>query len=437
MKTKMKVLLVFLCVVICGLSLVACDGGKSTLLGKPKRVVALSYDERTDGEFVAFKNKTQTFAAKFAAFAYDAYQSENNFAVSPISVYMALSLAAECANGDTRAELLSALGVSYEELQKHFPTLYRSLEAEYKRGTKTTGMLNLTNSIWIDNDVSVKQPCIDELSNRYYTHSYSTDFQKDDANKAIRSFIKKQTKGLIDKNFELDRETVFALINTVYLKTIWNEHGDDLALTSTEYEFTSKDGSTTQKHFLKGEYKAGKVYETETYSAFYTSTYHGYKIKFMLPKDGYNVDDIFTADNIAEVNAIQDYNAFDRENNILYSTRCIFPEYKCGYDDDIKSVLKEKFGINKLFINPDENPDGCDFSALTNMPCFCPKVQHVTDLTVDKKGIKGAAVTIIAPGATSPGPTDVQLDFVINKAFGFIIADSQDVALFTGVVNNI
>lgn len=424
MKRRIKVVLALLCAVICGLPLIACNVGKSTALGKPQPVMDISYNERTDSDFVAFKRTVEKFAADFAASAYEAYQSDKNFSVSPISVYMALSLAAECASDDTRAELLS--------------TLYRSLAIECKQGGTVTSVLNLTNSIWVNKGTSVNQPCIDTLSNNYYAYSYSADFAKDNANanKAVRKFVKDQTKGLIDKDFKLDKDTLFTLINTLYLKTIWNTNGKDLPFAQNEYTFTAKDGTKTQSKLLQGYYNGGRVFETDTYSTFYTSTHNRYKIKFILPKDGYTVDDIFTADNISAVNAISDYNSYDKENNVYYETRCIFPEYKCSYDGDIMSILKNKFGINKLFLNPEYTSDGCNLSTLTDEPCYCSKIQHVTDLTVNKTGIEGAAVTVMI-GPTSACPAEIKLDFVIDKAFGFIITDSDNITLFSGVVNKI
>ncbi|MDE7162718.1 MAG: hypothetical protein K2O44_01390 [Clostridia bacterium] len=442
---KFKKLALCACSVVCALSFAACGtpeaAGKSTQLGKPQNVAPLKYEELENDGFVKFKDKTEQFAAKFAAAAYEEYQSEENFTVSPVSVFMALSLAAECAEGDTRAELLSALGVSYEELQANFPVLYRSLESEIKNDGKITSVLDLTNSIWVNEGTPVNQPCIDRLSNVYYAYSYSADFKNDNqsANAAIRSFVKEQTRGLIDQDFNLDDETLFTLINTLYLKTVWATNGNDLPFTKDEYAFTAKDGKVTNKKLLQGYYNYGRVREAENYSTFYTSAYGGYQIKFILPKDGYTVDDVFTEQTIAEVNAIRDYGGYDMENNISYETRCIFPEYKCKYDDSLVTVLQKKFGVDKFFKDPGFFPDGCDFSNLSEKKCYCAKIQHVTDLTVDKTGIEGAAVTIIGMDAASAGEPHeiVYSDFVIDKAFGFIITDYYGSTLFSGVVNDI
>jgi hypothetical protein len=58
---------------------------------------------------------------------------------------------------------------------------------------------------------------------------------------------------------------------------------------------------------------------------------------------------------------------------------------------------------------------------------------------VDRRGIEGAAVTYI-PMAGAPGPGEyerVYLDFIVDRAFGFVITDRNDITLFSGVVNEI
>lgn len=440
MKTKFKAIGALACVMACVISLSACSSGKSTLLGKPDKSEYPNYTEIIDADYVAFKNGVDGFASAFASAAYESYDGADNFAVSPVSVYMALSLAAECASGNTRGEILNALGTTYEDLQKHFSTLYRSLNVETMGEDKAIGTLKLGNSIWVQDGTEVNKSCIDALAKHYYGYSYSADFANDNvnANRAIRNFVKEQTNGLIDRDFELSDETLFALINTLYLKTVWNTNGKFLDFTKDDYTFKGTNGDKQTK-LMQGYYRLGKVVEGESFSTFYTSTVGGYKIKFILPKDGYTVDDVFTAENLAKTNSITDYDGVDEENRIKYYTRCLFPEYKASYDEDIKSILQNKFGIDLLFKSSEHFNPSCDFSTLTERKCHCDKITHVTKLTVDKKGIEGAAVTVVdMPGDGMPMPyEEIYADFVLDRAFGFMISDSQNVALFSGVVNNV
>lgn len=427
------------CTALAAIAMAACSSsGKATQLGSPKESVALTYAEKTDGDFRNFLQKTDDFAAAFAASAYGDYESAENLVVSPVSVFMALSLAAECADGATRTELLNALGVTYDQLNAHSGSLYRLLNVEYQSYDSVAAMVKATNSIWVDERTPVNTSCIDALSNNYYTWSFSADFYGDNAaaNLAVQSFIKEQTNGLIDQDFELAEETVFALVNTLYLKEIWNALGDDLPFMPESYDFTDVSGEVTQQQLLRGEYLSGRVHEEESFSTFYTTTAHGYRLKFLLPNEGYAVDDVFTAENLSKVNAIADYQGVDEENKIKYVTRCLFPEFSAEYGSILNALLQEHFGLATLF-----QPGQCDFGSLTTEPSYCSKIQHIAKLEVRKSGIEGAAVTIAAAaGEGAPAEeeyTTVQEDFVIDRAFGFVLTDANGVTLFSGVVNGV
>lgn len=444
MKNKLTVAAAIVCAAICLLSFTACSpvqlAGECTPLGEPKVVEKIEYSALNTDGYSAFKNSVEAFASDFAAYSYADYDQDNNFTVSPISVYMALALSAECANGDTRNELLNALGVTYEQLQAHFSTLYRSLVVKHQYGNQTTGLLSLSNSVWVNNGTSVKQPCIDSLSNNFYAYSYSADFKHNnvEANKAIRSFVNKQTNGLIDKDFELSEETLFTLINTLYLKTIWSTDYEELPFAQGQYYFTANDGTVKQAKLLQGEYVSGRTQQFDTFATFYTRSHDGYKIKFIVPNDGYTLAQVFTSANISAVNSVTDYGSYDQAADTSYHTRVLFPEYKCEYDKDIADILNNNFGIDLFFRDPGYFSPACDFSTLSDEPCFCSAVRHVTDLTVNKKGIEGAAVTVVGMDAATAAPSlTVMEDFIVNKAFGFIITDWQDITLFSGVVNNI
>ena len=96
-------------------------------------------------------------------------------------------------------------------------------------------------------------------------------------------------------------------------------------------------------------------------------------------------------------------------------------------------MLIEDFRINSLF-----NKFSCDFSNLTE-EAYCTGVIHKCRLTVNKKGIEGAAATVI-PGAGAPGPgeyVDVYYDFIVDRAFGFTITDRYGFTVFAGVIKNI
>lgn len=440
MQFSWKKIIAVTCVGAVLFSCTSCNNiGNATVLAEPATAEEFAHNERTE-EFYAFTDKVNDFSAKFASTIYED-ENVNNFAVSPLSVFMGLSMASACANGETQNEILSALNVSQAELQTNIPLLYRSLQWETKTENfigikKETGKFLLTNSIWVDKQITAKQDCLDVLSNQYFCHVLSTDFINDNqgSNKAIRNFVKKQTNGLIDTPFHYTPLTGFTLLNTLYLKDLWNSLGDDLPYADGEYSFENTDGTTTEKRLLRGYYREGRAYETGTFSSFFTSTRRGYKIKFILPKDGYSIQDVFTAENVDAINAIDDYQPLDHENMLAYNTRCLFPEFSASFDNELSFLLQQAFRISSLF-----DLERCDFTTLTDSPAYCTSVRHCAQLKVNKKGIEGAAITVI-PGAGAPGPGEyepVYVDFVVDRAFGFVISDPYDVPIFSGVIEKL
>lgn len=444
MKRISKGILAMSCAAVSLFGFTACDKNSvsidATVLGTPSKTTQLDYNERNEYKYDSIHESAERFASDFAAIAYKQYEKEENFAVSPLSVYMALSLAAQCSAGETQSEILSALGITYDKLIAGFSDYYRSVIAEYTdRGrfdTKVqTGMIKLTNSVWLDSHTTPKQECIDVLSEKFFCHSYQVEFADDNkaANQAVRQFVKENTKGLIDQDFQLPEETVFTLINTLYLKDIWNSFGDELSFTDKQYSFEQSDGKSKNLKLLQGYYNLGRVFETERYKTFFTETENGNRVDFILPKDGYAVGDVFTAENIEEIKSITSYNEVDHDKKQRFYTRCLFPEFTASYDGFIKELLAE-MGITAMFI-----PDKCDFAGLTDGYVYCENIRHITQLKVDRKGIEGAAVTVELM-CGSPGPDgyeEIREDFEIDRAFGFVLSDRYGNTLFSGVVNKV
>lgn len=377
-----------------------------------------------------FLVKVGTFSNKIAT-AIGCGQSGNT-AVSPLSVFMAMSMAAECAGGETREEILNTLGISYEELSTNIQQLCRECNrilGYYDEEDETTAknMIKCVNSLWLKDGANVKESGIESLTTKYYSDVFKMDFLNSNVNELVTSYIKNETRGFLAPNLEINTSTLIMLMNVVYLKEVWNEYGENLGLTDQKYDFQNYDKTKTSTKLLRGDYNSGKALVTEKYRKFYTSTNSGLALTFYVPNEGYSVDDIYNTDVLDDKTS---YVYSDSENR--YHTRCIFPEFSASYDSDIKEIIKS-LGIKKLF-------GGCNFSNLTDQDVFCGKIQHVTKLEVKKEGIEGAAVTAMLM-CTSAGPgikelKDVYEDFIVDKNFVYVLS-RYDVPLFTGVVKKV
>lgn len=410
-----------------------------TVAAAAKRVEVDLTDSRDEG-YLAFISKLDRFAAKLTYQVYSDSDKQTNVCISPVSVYMALALAAECADGETREEILNAVGVTYDEVSSFTQTLYSFANQSYTYsdalgGRSVSAFEELANSIWADNGVKLKEEGVNNLANNYNCDLFSVDFGTTEGEKAINAYIKEKTHGIIDSDIDLSPETLITLINTFYLKEVWNENGNKLKFTDESYGFKNSDGSITDTELLCGYYFNGKAYEGDGFTTFFTETEHGFRVKFIVPADGHTLEEVFTSENIYTINNITDYGYQDDVNMLLHHTRVLFPEYKASYDGDIADILKEDFGINKLF-----ELDECDFSNITDEPVACDGVIHKCGLTVNARGIEGAAVTVMPMnGAAGPleGYEKVYHDYVVDRAFGFVITDRYGSLLFSGAVNDV
>ena len=430
------------------LCLASCNKSSEYLMYEASKEKVNIRDYQDSLELDLFLEKLDVFANKLTIETfYDKLNkgeldlsSTDNYCISPISVYMALAMAIECSNGNTKDEILSAVGVTYEEVAKFTEYLYTIANNERYRTDEITNAKKLmyfeqlANSIWIDEKVELKPIGLENLANLYHCSSYHAPFStnKKSASKAVNDYIKEMTKGLIDPKTEYSKDTLFLLINTYYIKDVWNDEGDDLSFTKHKYDFKEYDNDIEKINLLEGYYKSGKVFEGINYKQFYTETDNGNSITFVVPNDGVNIKDVYTLENLNTFTQTK-YQVVNEEEKLWYQTRSLFPEYKTEFDGDLKDVFKEKLGVKVLF-------EHADLSNITDGDVYCEGIYHKTKLIVDKTGIEGAAVTIMPMcGEAAPDETytKVYYDFIVDRDFIFIMKNRYDVTLFSGIITEI
>ena len=245
----------------------------------------VTYRDSVEEGYMAFLEKLDAFAAKLTHEVYSDSEKQTNLCISPVSVYMALALAVECTDGTTRDEILDAVGVSYEEVKRFTGVLYafsnRTRGDTGVFGNEQIMMLEeLSNALFADKSVSLKDAGVKSLANNYNCDLFHVDFGSSEGEKVVAAYIEDKTHGLIEGGVELSPETLITLINTFYLKEVWDNQGDKLNLTKEKYLFKNADGSTQNTRLLEGYYFNGKAYEGDGYTSFFTRTANGFTVKF-------------------------------------------------------------------------------------------------------------------------------------------------------------
>jgi len=398
-----------------------------------------TYDELFfDQEFKTFIKKVNNFTIKFSKAYLSSVPSDQNVTLSPLSIALTLFLAVECGSSEVRNEILDAFDLTYDDVLSNIGklTYVCNLDVENEYDDSSLATLAMNNVIWLDKNYKVNGDTLDTLSKYYQTFAYQVDFvnKAKQSNEMIQQFVKEQTKGLIDKEFNFSKEA-FILMNTIYLKGVWNEFGSPLNFIKNKVKFKNTNGTTSDVALLQGYNTKGKIATYDKFSKYYLDTTNLFRITFIKPNEGVSLNEAINTENLFEIlgdGYVYSSSAL-REN---YYTKCLFPEFEASIDQDLKNFVINEFNIKSIF-KENAFPRLLEGAKATSL-------NHVTKLEFTKRGIEGAALTY-EPAATSAGPNgfkDVYDEFILDRDFLFVVSlksiiSGEDLNIFVGICQNL
>ena len=351
---------------------------------------------KVSGEAITFKDEFNIL--KFMP-------DDKNYMVSPFSLKMAMSLAANGADGTTKDEILTAFGIDNLD---SYNTAAKELIERYE-GTSSV-KLNVANSIWLNKDVAGKDiKFTDEykkLVSEYYKGTASEEDAKNIAMK-INSWVEKKTNNKI-KNLlpEGDAKFLSVLVNTIYFKGEWAEQFEEYA--TKEEDFTDRNGKVEKTDFMH-KTERYRFYEDENMKMVRVPYKGGKTAMYLVLPTNEDKMDIATA--------------LDNMNS--YKVRLSFPKFKTEYSLSFKEILKH-IGIEKAFEKCEAEFDEVMFKGVKEGEnVYVDDVLQKTFIEVDENGTEAAAATaVIMNKATSIGPGMEEIkEFKADRPFIYFIRD--------------
>ena len=373
---------------------------------------------------VSALHETPELEAALAAFTGEstalALAGEDNRVYSPVSLWFALAMLAETTGGETRQQVLDALGAEdLDQLRDWADILWHTLYQD--DGVATT---LLGNSIWLNENVTFHQDVLENLAEHYYASSYQVPMGTDEADQALADWVAEQTKGLIGadgKVLETTSDTLNVLASTLYFQAGWSDEFND-RLTEEDI-FTSADGTETRIDFMHTT-RDGSFLRQNGYQAASLGTKGG-TMTFVLPDEGVSPADLLkNPDFLTELT--------DSERQIYGEVQWSVPKFDVDSTLNLKPTL-EGLGITDVF-----DADASDFTPLTDLePVWLDQAKQIARVKVDEKGVEAAAVTLMAYAGAGAPPEDPKICVMdLNRPFLFIIRDGSAI-LFVGVVERV
>ena len=346
---------------------------------------------------------------------------QGNRVCSPLNVYMALAMLAEITDGDTRQEILAALGSDdLEDLRTQAKAVWRSV---YRQDGAVNSVL--ANSLWLNEGSSFRQETVDLLAENYYASVYRGEMGSDGLDQALRDWLDEQTGGLLKnatKSARFSPDTVLALASTVYFQSKWKE---EFSKSKTQEDIFHGLSGDTSVDFLRSD-GAGQYYWGEDFAAYGKRLESGGTMWFFLPDEGVTPEDLLAGEDVFTLAADSDR----WENQTRLIVHVSIPKFDIFQQQTLTDAL-ETMGISKVF-----DLGQADFSPISDNDLYLSQADHAARLIIDEEGVTAAAYTLMAE-AGGARPPEEDVDFRLDRPFLTMVTSQDGLLLFAGIVCDI
>ena len=345
---------------------------------------------------------------------------EENRVISPLNIYMALSMLAETTAGESRAELLKLLNAP------DLATLRDRAEALWRANYCDDGRLTelLAASLWLRDETDYNAETLQTLAERYYSSVFSGEMGSEEYNAALREWMNEQTKALLADQIEklgMDGDTVMALVTTIYFKAAWQD-----AFRKTETRsFRAPAGEQSCGFLLES--SVTDYYSGDGFTAAGKSLQEGGSMYFLLPEEGLSPEALLEREGVLDF--LTDAAGRGQTEHKTAIVHLAVPKFDVSAQLELREKL-EALGVQAIF-----DPGKADFTPLCQGSMAVSEAQHGARLMIDEEGVTGAAYTILlTEGAPETGELE-ELELTLDRPFLFAVTNAEGLPLFVGIVN--
>ena len=350
--------------------------------------------------------------------------ADNNKLISPLSIYLALSMVyngADHATKDSIAQTLKISGIDINNLNAVCQSLITQLPKEDSKV-----QLAIANSIWYKK--SSYQPLssfLDNIKNYYDATIQPLNFEDPKSVNTINNWVAQKTSNKIPTILnKISPDDVMYLIDAIYFNGSWQQA---FKASDTHNDvFHLANGSTLSTPFMKQQTTVRK--STNSSFSIIELPYGGgksYSMYIVLPASQPQAINAFAAQMTTDLltGAIGKMDTVNTEIDI--------PKWEYSYAiDDMRPALSQ-LGMGIAFGGT------ADFSKIydpAQIQVNISKAIHKTYIKVNEEGTEAAAATVIGIGLTAvASPPVVKID----RPFLYSIIEKQTgTILFVGIVNN-
>lgn len=389
------------------------------------------YDEpswqHTPYRSIAMEDDTRAVVDMTGGFSFDFFREamrlkDENSAVSPASMAIAMAMVANGDSGESRDDVFHILGLDpatadIAQLNEYCRIMLTELP---KLDGRT--VCRFANSFWHNPDLKVMKTFSDALGNVYSSDDIAVDPNGEKGMRCINRWVDNYTNGMIPEFLkEPLYGTAIFLVNATYFKGMWATefNGEE----SSEGDFRNLDGSRSKATFMHADRRMSyaKTDRAEAISLPFGSG--NFEFVAMLPTHENGFGEFLRSVTYGEFKELTEQMHSGQRAHVLLS----FPKFQTEMNNDMSGVMRS-LGLGDTFIR--------GFNAMIEgQDTYIKKILQAVNIKVDEKGVEAAAATAVDM-EISPGPDlseTIEMNF--NRPFLYVIREtSTGTILFMGKV---
>ena len=328
--------------------------------------------------------------------------SGENTILSPLSLALALGMAAEGAAGETLQEICAILGV--EDVSE--------ISAALPEGLKSA------NAAFTAPELSLKQAYVDRLSEAYLAQWFEMD---DAVVQRVNDWTREHTDGLIEELLSQapGEEIGLMLVNALAMDAQWSAPFDPAATAEDAFHAAGGDVTVQMMHqtayfdyaekdgmqILRLPYQQGNL-----------------EMWIVLPPEGgmFQLLEILANEGMF-------YLKSDAESREVILS---LPKVDVSDDHSLSAALK-LLGLEQAF------GSDADFSGISDAPLCVDEIFQKVRVQMDEEGTRAAAATLMMMRFASLRLDQEPVEMNVNRPFAFVIADGETGSIcFAGAIEN-
>lgn len=350
-------------------------------------------------------------------------ENGNTF-ISPTSLFMALSMVYNGADGETRQEMVDTLQldeIEGDQLNQANASLLAIMNDDSRQAE-----LKMGNSIWLNQEFQFQNDFLE--NNQHYYHAEMQEIGVADGKSAdqINKWVSEATNEKIDQivDVPLNPDIVAMLINAVYFQGTWTYPFDENR--TEEHAFHLEDGSTKNVPLmtLKKNFMYMENGDFQAISLPYGDD-EEMSMQIFLPNEDKNIADL--QDNLTNKDWKKWKSEFQEQEGTI-----MLPKFQLEFEASLSKAL-ESLGMKTAF---DERQ--ADFSKMVeeDVQIWISEVKQKTFIDVNEEGTEAAGTTSVDIVTTS-AQIDPPFEMKVDRPFFMTITDEKTGALlFMGTILN-